>query len=285
MIDYKAVSSGLELSRRAVDCLEEMAPRSYDPGERPRAIRRLNDILQGRASRTPENLLAELEQYGDGPLLGVCGDIRSFLQQKELLTRPYDKVGTPGPYAYEYFPGHNGRRLKMIRQELYDRKVKEGFPPDFFRESYFDHVTFYCLPKFADFFASELYSCKFAVCRVKEADFIGARLYGCEFYSVILDPADFFMATLADTHFRDCELSHVTFNSARLKSCSTTDCTMDCINYSGATLDGCSFGRVTAGAIRNLDCATITQGGATEEECRQNRAAIYAALGVKGAAA
>ena len=60
---------------------------------------------------------------------------------------------------------------------------------------------------------------------------------------------------------------------------------MDSINYSGAVLDGCSFGRVTAGTIRNLDGATITQGGASEEECRQNREAIYHALGVKEAAA
>lgn len=60
---------------------------------------------------------------------------------------------------------------------------------------------------------------------------------------------------------------------------------MDGINYSGATLNGCSFGRVTAGTIHDLDRAVITQGGATEEECRQNREAIYRALGVKGAAA
>ena len=38
MTDYKAVPSGLELSRRIADCLEASAPRGYDPGERPRAI-------------------------------------------------------------------------------------------------------------------------------------------------------------------------------------------------------------------------------------------------------
>jgi len=285
MNDYRAVPSGLDISRRVIERLEDAAPNGYQSGERVRAIRAVNDILQGCSTRTAEELLAELEQYGDGPLLDVCGDIRAFLQQKELLAKPYDKEDVPGPYAYEYFPGHNGRRLKMIHQKLYDQKVKDGFPPNFFRESYFNHVTFYCLPKFADFFASELYNCKFAVCRIRDADFIGARLYSCEFYSSVLDPADFCMATLADTHFRDCELSHVTFNSARLNSCSTIDCTMDGINYSGATLNGCSFGRVTAGSIHDLDRAVITQGGATEEECRQNREAIYRALGVKGTAA
>ena len=29
MIEYKAVPSGLELSRRIVDCLEDAAPREY----------------------------------------------------------------------------------------------------------------------------------------------------------------------------------------------------------------------------------------------------------------
>lgn len=35
MIEYKAVPSGLDISRRVVDCLEAAAPRDYDPGERP----------------------------------------------------------------------------------------------------------------------------------------------------------------------------------------------------------------------------------------------------------
>lgn len=87
MIDYKAVPSGLDISRIIVYYLEKLTPRSYDPIERPRAIRKLNDILQVRASRTPENLLAELEQYGNGPLLSVCGNIRAFLQQRNLDTK------------------------------------------------------------------------------------------------------------------------------------------------------------------------------------------------------
>ena len=50
-----------------------------------------------------------------------------------------------------------------------------------------------------------------------------------------------------------------------MKSCNTIDCTLDSINYLTATLDGCSFGRVTASDVRNLDTATITQGGAVLE--------------------
>lgn len=65
-----------------IERLEDATPNGYQDGDRVRAIRAVNDILQGRSTRTVEELLAELERYGDGPLLNVCGDIRAFLQQK-----------------------------------------------------------------------------------------------------------------------------------------------------------------------------------------------------------
>ena len=101
----------------------------------------------------------------------------------------------------------------------------------------------------------------------------------------MLEHADFFNASIAHTHFHDSTLSHVTFQKAWLKSCNTIDCTLDSINYLTATLDGCSFGRVTVSDIRHLDTAAITQGGATQEECRRNRDAIFHALGVEQEAA
>ena len=45
-----------------------------------------------------------------------------------------------------------------------------------------------------------------------------------------------------------------------------------------ATLDGCFYGRVAAHGIRHLHTAAITQGGATGEEVKRNREAIFAAL-------
>ena len=284
MFDYKPVPSGLAISQRVVDCLDTMAPVGYLPGERTKAIRAVNEILQGRSSRTAEELLAVLGQYGDEQFTPVQQDIQDFLTQKNLLGSVYDKASNK-EYKFRSYSRPNGRSLKIIDQSLYDRAAKNGSPPDFFRESYFDKVTFYCLANYADFYDSELHNCKFAVCRMKGTAFIGARIYDSDFYTSVLNLADFFCATLAHTQFRDCELTHVTFNSARMKSCSTIDCTMDGINYSGAVLDGCSFGRVTAGAIHDLDGAVITQGGATEEECRRNRDAIYQALGVKQVAA
>ena len=67
-------------------------------------------------------------------------------------------------------------------------------------------------------------------------------------------------------------------NDAYLKSSNTIDCALSFVRYAHATLDGCSFGRVKAHKIFGFDTVKITQGGATEEECRANRAAILQAL-------
>ena len=61
MNNYKAVPSGMELSQRIADSLENAARREYQFGERVRALRAINDILQGRSARTADELLAELE--------------------------------------------------------------------------------------------------------------------------------------------------------------------------------------------------------------------------------
>lgn len=283
MSDYKAVPSGLEISQRAADCLEAAAPRGYQYNERARAIRAINDILQGRSARSADELLAELKKCGE-QIVPVLQDIRDFLRQKELLTRIYDKRWNGKRYVFERRKGAEGRTLKVIDQQLYDRAVRDGFPPDFFRESYFDQVTFYCLPKFADFLGSELHNCKFAVCRITSASFVLCHIYDTKFYSSVLNYVDLCGSVLAHTHFRDCELSHMMMQTAKLKICSTIDCTMDGVDYAGATLDGCTFGRVTAGTIR-LDHATITQSGATGVECGQNREAVYRALGITEAVA
>lgn len=284
MIEYKAVPSGLEISRRIVDCLEAAAPCGYQFDQRACAVRGLNDILLGRSTRTVDELLAELDKCEDARIPAIRKDIQAFLQQKELLAKPYDKRGFRKLFSFKWLTSPEGRKLKIIDQQLYDRAAREGFPLSFFRESYFDQVTFYCLPDFADFLGSTLMNCKFAVCRVKSASFIFASIYSTEFYSCVFNHADLCSSTLAHTCFRDCELSYVLLQKAMMKNCDTIDCTVDHADYAGATLDGCSFERITAGTVR-LDYATITQSGATEEECRQNREAIYKALGVKEAAA
>lgn len=284
MIEYKAVPSGMDISRRVVDCLEDSAPQGYAPGERPSTICKLNDILQGRSPRSVNELLAELEKCDDPRLPAVLEDVQAFLRQKELLTTPYVKHANQRPFKFQYCSVSEGRKLKVIDQTLYDRAAREGFPVNFFRESYFDHVIFYCLPDRVSFCGSELRGCKFAVCRIKGISFRYSRIYDTEFYSSILNCGDMYESVLAHTHFHDCELSYMVMENATLKNCSTTDCTMDNVDYAGSTLDGCTFSRITAGAIC-LDWTTITQGGATAEECRQNREAIYQALGVKGAAA
>ena len=191
MNDYKAVPSGLNISRRIADCLEAAAPAGYPPNERAHAIRAINDILQGRSTRSVEELLTELEKCGKDKIVSVRQDIQDFLRQNELLTQAYDKGSGDKQFLYKH-RRESGKNLKVIGQRIYDRAAKSGFPPDFFRESYFDNVTFYCLPDHADFYGSELSNCKFAVCRMKYTAFVGAQIYDTEFYSCVMNHLDFF---------------------------------------------------------------------------------------------
>lgn len=261
-MNYKAVPSGLESSLRIADCLEQSAAVGYQPSERAKAIQAINDILQGRSTRTVDELLTELEKCGEDQIAAVRRDIRDFQQQEKLLTQSYDKSGGDRQFRYKYRQ-ERGKPLKVIGQRIYDRAAKTGFPPDFFRESYFDNVTFYCLPDRADFCGSVLRNCKFTVCRMESCSFVGARIYDTMFYSCVMNYIDFFAAVIAHTRFNDCELSHSVFHKEELFHCSMTDCTLDHINFLGTLLDSCFFGRITAGNIRNLDKATISLGGAT----------------------
>ena len=288
MNDYKAVRSSLDISRSIAFYLEMSDPAAFRLGDRAGSIKTINDILQGRSEQTVEAMLADLEQKGGtyyaGEIAVLRQNIQDFQHQKMMLTQSYGKSSSK-TYRFRTYDGGNGRSLKIVDQKLFDRAAKAGFPPEFFRETYFDQVTLYCLPERADFYGSIFQDCAFAVCRISAPSFVGASIYSSEFHSCVLEHADFFNASIAHTHFRDSALSHVTFQKARLKSCNTIDCTLNSINYLTATLDGCSFGRVTVSDIRHLDTAAITQGGATQEECRRNRDDIFQTLGVEQEAA
>ena len=285
MSDYKPVRSSLDISKSIAFYLEMSDPAAFRKGDRAGSIRTANDILQGRSERSVEDLLTELKQKGGtyyGKEIAVLQqDIQDFLHQKGLLSQVYNKRGSGRMYHFKPYQSCNGRPLKIVDQKLFDKAAKQGFPPNFFRGTYFDQVTLYCLPEHADFYGSTFQDCAFAVCRINAASFIGASIYSSEFHSCTLEHTDFFKAALANTHFHDSSLSHVTFQAASLKSCNIIDCTLDHINYLIARLDGCSFGRVKTSDIRNLTSATITQGGATAEECRRNKEGIFQALGVE----
>ncbi len=289
MSDYKAVRSSLDISKSIAFYLEMSDPVAFRQGDRPRSIKNVNDILQGRSDKSVEELLTELTQKGGSyyakEIAALRQNIQDFQHQKALLSQVYNRSSGGKTYKFKTYQGWSGTPLKIVDQKLFDRAAKQGFPPDFFRETYFDQVILYCLPEHADFYGSMFQNCTFAVCRISAPSFIGASIYDSEFHSCVLEHGDFFGARIADTHFHDSTLSHVTFQDARLKNCNTIDCALDHINYLNATLDGCSFGRVTPSNIRNLPFATITQGGATREECQQNREAIFRALGVEEEAA
>ena len=214
MNDYKAVRSSLDISKSIAFYLEMSDPAAFRLGDRAGSIRTINDILQGRSEQTVEAMLADLEQKGGtyyaGEIAVLRQNIQDFQRQKTMLTQSYSKSSSK-TYRFRTYDGGNGRSLKIVDQKLFDRAAKAGFPPEFFRKTYFDQVNIYCLPEHTDFYASIFQNCAFAVCRISDPSFIGASIYSSEFHSCVLEHADFFNASIAHTHFHDSVLSHVTF--------------------------------------------------------------------------
>ena len=205
--------------------------------------------------------------------------IEAFQFQKMLLSKPYTRTGSQA-YQYKLWEYDPARPLKMIDQGLFDHAAEYGFPPDFFKESYFDHVTIYCMPDGADCSGSHFQNCSFTACGIRGAVFDNAELYDTDFQSSLIHMVNFTGASIAHSHFRDCNMMSVSFQDARLKSCLTLDCTMDRVDFLGAVLNGSSYGRIIASGIQNLSHTTITQGGATAKEVRDLRASVFRELNV-----
>lgn len=270
-----------QISIRATDLLEDMRPQHYNGANHAQTVQTVNDILQGRTKRTVDAFLTGLRNTGGKDYAErveeISRDIQAFLAQKALLSQPYTK-SSDKQYNYRTFELDPDRPLKIVNQRIYDQAAKAGFPPDFFRETYFERVTFYCIPDHTDFTFSHFNNCTFSVCRIREATFDGATILSSEFQSCAMQYVTFFKSSIAHTHFHDSSLKNVSFQETSLKSCNTVDCGLDGVGYLNATLDGCFFTRVAAQGIRNLHTAAITQGGATKEETQRNREAVLAAL-------
>ena len=286
MNDYKAVQSSLEISRRIFGCLEEIDPIQYSGKDRPRMIRDINDQLQGRNDMPLENLMEWAAKAKDGDyaarIQALRQSIRDFQAQKVLLDTPYTQTGEK-QYKYQTIDLDPNQTLKVIDQKTYDIAAKEGFPPNFFQESYFDRVTFYCLPDNANCDFSYFDHCTFAVCRLYGVRFWDAHLYDCEFHSCQIKFTLLPDAILSDTHFRDCVIHSAAFLRSRLKHCNTIDCTVGRLNFNGAILDGCAYARITRlpnSKVEAVETALFTMSGGTDEEIQANRAAIFRALRV-----
>lgn len=282
MAHFQTVRSGIAISQSISDLLEQADPAQYSGANRTQTIREVNDILQGRSELSFDMLYSILEQKcgGEtGQLEKIKRDVEAFRVQKSSRTERYTLTGAQ-EYHYETWDYDPKRPLKIISQPLFDHAAEHGFPPDFFTESYFDHVTVYCMPDNVDCSFSQFQSCRFSVCGIRGAVFDNATLDDTDFHSALLQMVNFTGASIAHAHFRDSTLVSVSFQEARLRSCLTLDCTMDRVDFLGAALDGSSYGRVAASGIQNLPSATITQGGATREEAEHLRASIFHELGV-----
>lgn len=282
MTRFQAVRSSAEISMSIADLLERTDPTQYNGANRAQTIREVNDILQGRSDLSFDVLYSILEQKcgGEpGQVEKIKRDAEAFCRQKLCRTLRYTMSGSQ-QYRYDTWDYDPQRPLKIIGQPLFDHAAEHGFPPDFFTESYFDHVTVYCMPDNVDLSFSHFEGCRFSVCGIRGAVFDNATLCGTDFQSSLLQMVNFTGASIAHSHFRDCDMASVSFQDARLKSCLTLDCTMNRVDFRGATLDGASYGRITAKGIQNLPSAAITQGGATREEVEQLRVDTFRELGV-----
>ncbi len=280
---FQAVRSGVEISRSIVRMLEQADPKLYNGTNRVKTIQEVNDVLQGRSDLSFDMLCDILKQksgdFDTRRLEKIIGDAEAFLRQKLCRTLRYTKTGDQ-EYRYETWDFDPQHPLKIISQPLFDHAAERGFPPDFFTGSYFTHVVIYCMPDNVDCSFSQFHDCCFSVCGIRGAVFDNATLYDTDFHSALLHMVNFTGASIANCHFRDSDLVSVSFQDARLKSCLTLDCTMDRVDFLGATLDDSSYGRITATGIQNLPNATITMGGATQEEIRQLRTDTFRELGV-----
>ena len=102
-----------------------------------------------------------------------------------------------------------------------------------------------------------------------------------EFSNCRLDFCLFAYAGLSHVRYFDCTIHRGGFAFSQLKSVTLLDCNMESVNMGNCALDGCSFARIRARDIRRLATSTITQGGATHEECDRLREQTYRALGVE----
>lgn len=282
MTHFQAVRSSAEISMSIADLLERTDTAQYNGANRTQTIREVNDILQGRSDLSFDMLYSILEQKcgGEpGQVEKIKRDVEAFCRQKLCRTLRYTMSGSQ-QYRYDTWDYDPQRPLKIIGQPLFDHAAEHGFPPDFFTESYFDHVTVYCMPDNVDLSFSHFEGCSFSVCGIRGAVFDNADFYDTDFQSSLLQMVNFTGASITHSHFRDCDMASVSFQDARLKSCLTLDCTMNRVDFRGATLDGASYGRITAKGIQNLPGAAITQGGATREEVERLRVDTFRELGV-----
>lgn len=177
MPDYQAVLSSHEISKNIADLLEDIDPIQYNGSNRARRVRNVNDYIQGRNDMPLEPLLDWAAKADRGAYAGKVAvlrqSIRDFQTQKALLTVPYTRTSHK-QFEYKTIELEMDRPMKVIDQQIYDRAAKSGFPRNFFQESYFDHVTLYCMPDNANCNFSHFSDCSFHVC----------RLYGVKFWDM-----------------------------------------------------------------------------------------------------
>ena len=276
-MEYTAIRSSLEISRDMADYLEAADPQKYPPASRAQTIREINDILTGRSDAPFDSPLGRARDKRAIELMADFAALSIQVKQMEL----------PSPFKrgraqkYPLWNADAETPLKWIDQKRYDSAVRNGFPDGFFKQSYFDRVSFHDLPDDVDCTGSTFASCRFTACRVKGTLFEDCTVRDTDFSNCRLDFCLFAYAGLSHVRYFDCTIHKGGFAFSQLKSVTLLDCNMESVNMGNCALDGCSFARIRARDIRRLATSTITQGGATHEECDRLREQTYRALGVE----
>lgn len=273
----KTVRSSLSISRDMADYLETVDPQNYHAADRAKTIQHLNDILAGRSK---ESLTPLISTSTEETPVRLMADFSALSAQIEQMARPFP-LRHGRARKYPVWDGSAETPLKWIDQKRYDNALKNGFPTGFFENSYFDHICFSAVPDEMTCRGSTFDGCQFTACRIHSAFFEDCTVQDTDFSNCRLCLCLFAYSNIAHTRFFDCQLCrHGGFAFSQLKNVLFRDCNMDAINIGNCTLDGCSFARMRVKNIHRLETSTITQGGATPEECERLRVQTYQSLGV-----
>ena len=81
MMEYQAVPSGYEISKKVAELLEDIDPIKYNGNNRARRVRNVNDYLQGRNDMPLEPLLDWAAQVDGGAYAGRVTEIRQMIRR------------------------------------------------------------------------------------------------------------------------------------------------------------------------------------------------------------
>lgn len=125
--------------------------------------------------------------------------------------------------------------------------------------------------------------CRFMECSLEGQDFSACSFEGAiinsDMRDCIFQSCNFKGATLYGSKVESCDFLNADFSDSSMKRIRVRNSDLSGVSFLLATLDGVQMDNIIINhPVQYIDTATITMGGATGQECEQNRERIYAAL-------